>query len=433
MFKYTRIIVLALCLSLMASQAIAQWNLAVDFSTDNNPNPPWDVGTISPAKTFGSYDNNPYDFFGNGEVAGWGGWQIGAVTKNITGVDFMGWTGQWWNRQDEMFMMPTSSDTHQMGVAWTSPVSDTVSITGRFYGATVSGDFAAVGPVRIVTGGSDIWTDTIDGAVEGGGYPENGPKPEAPFDLLVDVTVGDQIMFGFGNSTRWGDYRYALDVDITTAVNDPNAEQIWQNKDSGDWNVLSNWIGGVPNDDREVAVFGGAIQTSRTVFTDSHVTVQGIHFNNSNTYAITGTGSITLQTGTSAPRSDVTVFAGDHEFQAPIRLNNETDVTVAGESNLSFINVLNLGGQTLNKIGEGEMTIRSDLVTAGGTINVMGGIVSGNGTVGGNMDNVAGTISPGNSPGVISVVPEPSTVVMLAWSLFMLTICGRNRLLMQER
>ena len=63
----------------------------------------------------------------------------------------------------------------------------------------------------------------------------------------------------------------------------------------------------------------------------------------------------------------------------------------------------------------------------------MGGIVSGNGTVGGNMDNVAGTISPGNSPGVITVVPEPSTMVMLAWSVFMLTIYRRNRLLMQER
>ena len=40
------------------------------------------------------------------------------------------------------------------------------------------------------------------------------------------------------------------------------------------------------------------------------------------------------------------------------------------------------------------------VVTGGGTVNIVQGTVSGNGTVGGDVTNAGGTISPGNSPGV---------------------------------
>ena len=104
----------------------------------------------------------------------------------------------------------------------------------------------------------------------------------------------------------------------------------------------------------------------------------------------------------------VNVCHGNHEFQAPVSLITETHVTVVGGSTLRFDDVLNLNGNTLNKSGDGDMEIGNDLfgtatdedqrVTgAGGTLNVHGGVVSGNGIVGGEVNNYGGTISPGRS------------------------------------
>jgi len=75
-----------------------------------------------------------------------------------------------------------------------------------------------------------------------------------------------------------------------------------------------------------------------------------------------------------------------------------------GGSTLIFNNALNLNGNKLTKTGDGEMAIRNDLVTGGGTIDIQGGTVSGNGTVGGNLDNGGDVVSPGNGAAVGSVV-----------------------------
>ena len=91
-----------------------------------------------------------------------------------------------------------------------------------------------------------------------------------------------------------------------------------------------------------------------------------------------------------SPQPSVTVCHGNHEFQAPVSLITETQVTVAGGSTLRFNDVLNLNGNTLNKSGDGDMEIGNDffgitmdedrrVTDAGGTLNVHAGVVSGNG------------------------------------------------------
>ena len=57
----------------------------------------------------------------------------------------------------------------------------------------------------------------------------------------------------------------------------------------------------------------------------------------------------------------------------------------------------------MTKTGNGEMAVRNDLITGGGTIDVQQGMVSGNGTISGDVNNNGGTISPGNSPGVMVI------------------------------
>ena len=188
---------------------------------------------------------------------------------------------------------------------------------------------------------------------------------------------------------------------------------VWTFDRSGDWAQNTNWFGVAPPDDNsKTAVFGDSITRSRLVYIEDPVTVQGIEFANSNRYVIGGTAGISLDSGTGAPRATVDVVLGSHEFQASVDLITATDVTVANGSTLTFNNALNLGGNTLNKMGKGTVEIRNDFITgSGGVLNVQAGVVSGNGTVGGDINNDGGTLSPGNGTSV-NGVPEPYSLLL---------------------
>jgi len=148
-----------------------------------------------------------------------------------------------------------------------------------------------------------------------------------------------------------------------------------------------------------------------------------MHFDNTNSYVVAGGGSMTFDSGTTAPQSDVNVFAGDHQFQAVVNLNNQTDLTIVSDASLAFNNILNLDGNTLTKSGPGTLSVNNNLVAGvGGTVNCEEGICSGTGTIGGDLNNNGGTISPGSSPGILTVdgtqsaaVPEPGSLLLLVF------------------
>ena len=116
------------------------------------------------------------------------------------------------------------------------------------------------------------------------------------------------------------------------------------------------------------------------------------------------------------------MIVGHHEFQAPVNLKSDTNVTIAGGFALDFNNRLNLNGHTFNKLGDGEVAVNNILSTGGGTVNVQAGTISGNGSIGGDVINGGGVIWPGTTLGVNAalavgaykaVVPEPSAMVMM--------------------
>jgi len=208
----------------------------------------------------------------------------------------------------------------------------------------------------------------------------------------------------------------------------PPTDFEWTSADSGDWNDSINWsAGGPPGDQGAVqsshhtVTFGDAIGSeSRIVFTERSVTVNSISVNNTmgGSYTIAGRPSVNLNASTVGTAASLEVAAGAHEFQAPLGIHSDTTVNVAGGSTLTFNNALNLNGQTLTKSGDGTMTVNNVLNTGGGTLNANAGIVSGHGTIGGDVNNEGGTISPGDnsvlsSGDSISDVPEPSTMLLL--------------------
>ena len=207
----------------------------------------------------------------------------------------------------------------------------------------------------------------------------------------------------------------------------PPVDFTWNVNASGDWTQTTNWSSGVPGTNNTVnanqtVTFGPIIDSRRTVFTDSDVTVRAITFNNSNSYNVSGHGSISLVQGTAAglpTESNITVSEGSHQFQAPVILQNDTSLDVGSEATLTFNNALNLNNNDLTKTGVGTLVINNVLGTGGGTLNCEEGFCTGSGTVNGNVNNSGGTISPGNSSGSLSAVPEPA-----AWFLLLLGMFG---------
>jgi len=203
----------------------------------------------------------------------------------------------------------------------------------------------------------------------------------------------------------------------------PTLDFTWDVDSVGDWTSADNWtpLANAPpgkpdalSPANHTATFGSAIRSNRTVATDTAVSVRAITFDNTNAYAIAGNGSVNLIAATAADApTSIAVLQGMHQFQAAVNLDTDATVDVASGSTLIFNNALNLNNLTLTKTGAGEMAIRNDLLTSGGTINCSEGTCSGSGSISGDLNNDGGTISPGNSSAGQSVVPEPTTLLLV--------------------
>ena len=203
----------------------------------------------------------------------------------------------------------------------------------------------------------------------------------------------------------------------------PPTDFTWNKEGAGDWNERINWDPGkVPGDgsgiqnSHETATFGDKISSASTVYTDLQRTLNSIQFdNNAASYIIAGAGGVNLviTTDAAAVAPSIGVASGDHQFQAIVMLHNDATVDVSSDSSLEFNNRLNLNGFTLTKTGDGDLAISNDVVLSGGELLVQQGTVTGNGTVGGDLINNGGTVSPGDSASVNSAIPEPSTMLML--------------------
>ncbi|MDC0935366.1 PEP-CTERM sorting domain-containing protein, partial [Pirellulales bacterium] len=181
------------------------------------------------------------------------------------------------------------------------------------------------------------------------------------------------------------------------------ANQLENWGDGGNWNN-SNSSPGAPNDNTKTAVFGGAISVQRLVEVDGNFTVKAVEFNNANAYALGGLGSVTLDANTG--NASITVLnspATGHVFQADVRLASNTDVTTASGTRLDFNNMLNLDGNTLTITSGSSVNINNNLDSGAGGAVSNGGALGGNGRVNGDLTNNGGAVSPGLSPGTMTV------------------------------
>jgi len=196
----------------------------------------------------------------------------------------------------------------------------------------------------------------------------------------------------------------------------------WIPDASGRWNVAGNWtLGGPPNSREHTVTFGDVpLSAPRGVVNEQDVTVKSVTFDSPVTYTVGGPGSVNLKADSAGTLPTINTTQGVHEFQLRVNLNDNTTANIATGATLEFNNRLNLNSNILTKTGEGTIAINNNILIGGGTLNCGQGICSGTGTISGDVNTDGGTISPGNSPGALTVngnpgqVPEPSTILLLA-------------------
>jgi hypothetical protein len=188
---------------------------------------------------------------------------------------------------------------------------------------------------------------------------------EGTFPYYPDA-AGSLKSLDFYGASNAGETLY---VDNISVVDTPLGPPQWAPNASGDWNVASNWTGGVvPNAVGAEADFFGAIYTNHTVYTDAPVTVGTINFNNANTYEVTGTGSLTLQASTG--NAQVIVQQGTQEINLPTTIASNTVFNVAAGANLIVANPITINsGESLTQTGAGTVTYQSII-----TVNSNGAI-----------------------------------------------------------
>ncbi|MCH2119012.1 MAG: hypothetical protein MK161_15075 [Pirellulales bacterium] len=228
--------------------------------------------------------------------------------------------------------------------------------------------------------------------------------------FLADTGIYGSLHGGSGNN----DLRGLNEIEVLTQdlVLGEATDFTWIPSNFGDWADSDNWSfeSGFSasvnraNSPAHTAIFGNGISGPTTVSTHAAVNVNRVVFDNdTNSYAVAGLGSVNLVEGPLEEVPSIEVVAGNHEFQADVNLLNNTTADVASDAMLTFDNSLTLGGNSLTKIGDGTLAINNNLVSTGGTINCQAGTCSGSGTIGGDLNNSGGAVSPGNSAGILTI------------------------------
>ena len=296
-----------------------------------------------------------------------------------------------------------TSEAYRFHSGWSdlSEAMATVDMSGGFHTIRLEHPGGNASTIDVFFDGSLILDDQPMGTGDGNGFAR--------------FLVGN----GGANSVGEAVYDYiAINQEHGGAPPQNDLSIFWKHNTSGDWNTTSNWTGtGLPPGSNQSAVLGDVIESTQIVFTNTDVTVNDVQFNDSSTYIVGGGGVINLVAGTTdgLPTSGVSATQGFHQFQASVALQNDATADVAEGASIEFNNRLFLNGHTLTKTGDGSLAISNRVVLADGTLDVQQGILSGYGTVGGDVNNMGGTLSPGDSDSdsVTSAIPEPSTMLLL--------------------
>ena len=187
-----------ICLLAMTSPIHANWDLATDFSIDNNPNAAWSFGCTDTLGGFtlfpwhGYYDNVPHWSTELGESEGYS-YSEPCIWKNAQNI----------SRHNvppyEVCFHPSNGDRMAV-VRWTSPIDGEINLSGAFGEGNI-------GDVELfITKTDALGTKTL--------FHIADTYDTQTFYIDTTVAVGDKIDFLVGNAGDWNSDGTPLAVTI---------------------------------------------------------------------------------------------------------------------------------------------------------------------------------------------------------------------------
>jgi autotransporter-associated beta strand protein len=202
--------------------------------------------------------------------------------------------------------------------------------------------------------------------------------------LASRFTIGTSItgfVPTFGTASGPGGTTYlTLTLTVSTGV-----VAAWTDGNSAtdnNWSDALNWSGGVPHAAGDAATFGNVVSP---VVLDTAETVGTLAFNQSSSYTISGSSTLTLDN--SGVGASVTVSAGTANLiNPPIALNDSTVVSLSGASKLTLAGVIANSGATAEPLtitgtGSAGTAVLSTANTYGPAAGTTGTTLSGGVTV----------------------------------------------------
>ncbi|MBN2578522.1 MAG: PEP-CTERM sorting domain-containing protein [Pirellulales bacterium] len=139
---------------------------------------------------------------------------------------------------------------------------------------------------------------------------------------------------------------------------------VWTNAAGGSWQTAGNWATHAVLDmTGKTGEFSNPLNPNATVSLDADATVGGLLFDNAGGYTITGSGILTLSSGSSGT-NQIEVDAGNHEIAVAAVLNGSTEVDVAAGQLLTMSGPVG-GAGDFTKSGEGRFVLTQDLLFSG--------------------------------------------------------------------
>lgn len=242
-----------------------------------------------------------------------------------------------------------------------------------------------------------------------------------PYSWLTNsFTIGDLggeafpfLQYYGGNNVGTVDWFTVVPTDFT-----------WNKPTGGNWSLGSNWTAGsMPSGRGVTAKFRNSINAGVTVNLNVPTTLGKLLFASINSYKITGTSTLTLSPGYLGI-NQIEVDSGNHEIAAPVLMNASTDMNVAVGSTLTLSDDVQ-GIGNLIKSGEGNLILTKNTAYTGDTIVNVGIMTlsetlntpASNVEVNGSSTLIAKSlvcnIMTIGGP-VVSAVPEPGTLILLA-------------------
>lgn len=269
---------------------------------------------------------------------------------------------------------------------------------GCAFGATFSG-FNSTGPalngddqvafVASVTGpatlgrANGLWMTSVDGSLRllarEGDILRLGNEQFRVISSLTQPIVGLGGQDGRGSSVNDLSsvlFRAGLS-DGTGVILSGTAPPEWNVDSSGDWSNPANWRGGVPGAGIvDQASFRGAITLARTVTVNGDFALNGLHFNDDNSYAVASDGvpghRLRLVGGADHPA--ITVSQGAHAVAAAVQVDASTDVAIANGSAIDLAGTLTLAaGAKMTKVGLFQGVLSSGTLGVTGTMDLGAG------------------------------------------------------------